>query len=266
MLASVGITMMEYIEVEQAVHMRGLRVVLSPGLPQPWSEAAKSLLYLKRLPYVRVRQELFGENVPLSRWTSQASAPVAVWNDEPPRSNWIDQLYLFERLAPEPRMIPEDFEQRVLMFGLAREICGECGYTWRRRHELVREYTGSALDEQTHAIFKAHGDKYGFTAELGAIAVDKLTEILRRLGAHLESQRRAGSQYFIGRSLTALDVYWACHATTILPLPQEICPMAENYRAAYTATNPKILAAVSPILLTHRDYIYQQHLELPLTF
>ncbi len=246
--------------------MRGLRVVFSPGLPQPWSEAAKGLLYLKKIPYVKVRQELFGENLPLLKWTAQASAPVAVWNDEPPRSGWIEQLYLFERLAPEPRMIPNDFDQRVTMFGLAREICGECGYTWHRRHELVRKHTAAAPDEQTRATFQAHGDKYGFTPELGVTAVDKLTEILRRLGSHLEEQRQRGSRYFIGDSLTALDVYWACHATTILPLPHELCPMPDNFRAAYTATNPQILAAVSPLLLAHRDFVYQRHLELPLWF
>jgi glutathione S-transferase len=258
--------MIEYVEVEQAIGMSGLRVVLSPGLPQPWSEAAKGLLHIKRIPYIKVRQELFGENLPLLRWTAQASAPVAVWNDEPPRSSWIDQLYLFERLAPEPAMIPSDFDQRILMFGLAREICGECGYTWHVRHEVVQKHTASAPDEATRATFKAHGDKYGFTPKLGATAVDKLTEILLRLGAHLERQRRHGSKYFVGNSLTALDVYWACHATTILPLPPEVCPMPETFRAVYTATNPRILAAVSPILLAHRDFIYQKHLELPLSF
>jgi len=258
--------MMTYVEVEQAINMPGLRVVLSPGLPQPWSEAAKSLLYVKKLPYIKVRQELFGENLPLLRWTAQASAPVAVWNDEPPRSSWIDQLYLFERLAPEPQMIPDDFGERSLMFGLAREICGECGFTWRMRHEVVRKHTESAPDETTRSLYRAHGDKYGYTPALGVLAVEKLTEILRRLGAHLESQKRRGSKYFIGDSFTALDIYWACHATTILPLPHEVCPMADNFRAAYTATNPQILAAVSPILLAHRDYIYERHLELPLQF
>lgn len=258
--------MITYIEVEQAIKMSGLRVVLSPGLPQPWSEAAKSLLYVKKLPYVKVRQELFGENIPLLRWTAQASAPVAVWNDEPPRSSWMDQLYLFERLAPEPRMIPEEFEQRVLMFGLAREICGEWGYTWRTRHEVVRKHTETAPDDATRSLFKAHGDKYGYTPELGVVAVEKLTEILRRLAGHLESQKRRGSRYFIGNTLTALDIYWACHATTIRPLPPEVCPMPENFRAVYTASNPKILAAASPILLEHRDYIYETHLELPLQF
>jgi glutathione S-transferase len=258
--------MIEYVEVDDAIALPGLRMVLTPTLPQPWSEAAKSILYLKRLPYIKVRQEPFGENRPLLRWTSQASAPVAVWNDEPPRSNWIDQLYLFERLAAEPRLIPADFDQRTLMFGLAREICGEQGYTWHTRHEVVRKHAEAAPDAATRETFRAHGEKYGFTPALGVTAVDKLTEILNKLTASLKAQRRAGSRYFIGDSLTALDIYWACHAVTLRPLPHDVCPMPDAFRAVYTATHPKILAAADPILFEHRDYIYQRYLELPIEF
>ena len=34
--------MAEYIEVEQARAMSGLRLVLTPGVPGPWSEAARA--------------------------------------------------------------------------------------------------------------------------------------------------------------------------------------------------------------------------------
>ena len=54
--------MAEYIDVERARAMTGLRLVLTPGVPGPWSEAAKSILYVKKLPYVKVRQELGGAN------------------------------------------------------------------------------------------------------------------------------------------------------------------------------------------------------------
>jgi len=74
--------MAEYIEVERARAMPGLRLVLTPGVPGPWSEAAKGILHVKKLPYVKVRQELGGENRALLDWTAQASAPVLVWNEK----------------------------------------------------------------------------------------------------------------------------------------------------------------------------------------
>ena len=93
--------MAQYIEVEQAVGMQGLRVVLTPGVPGPWTEAAKGILHVKQIPFVKVRQELMGENLPLINWTRQATAPVFVYNDERPRTVWIEPLTFAERLAPE---------------------------------------------------------------------------------------------------------------------------------------------------------------------
>jgi hypothetical protein len=111
--------MAEYVEVERARAMSGLRLVLTPGVPGPWSEAAKGVLHVKKLPFVKVRQELGGENRALLDWTAQASAPVMVWNEEWPRSLWNDQLYLAERLQPNPPLVPANLEDRVLMFGYA---------------------------------------------------------------------------------------------------------------------------------------------------
>src|SRR5260370_15955561 len=75
--------MAEYIEVEQAIAMTGLRVVLSPGVPGPWSEAAKAILYVKKIPYVKVRQELGGGNVRLRHSPKQTTAPALVQTNEP---------------------------------------------------------------------------------------------------------------------------------------------------------------------------------------
>ncbi len=51
----------------------------------------------------------------------------------------------------------------------------------------------------------------------------------------------------------------------IKPLPAEQCPMAEALRPAFEAMDDTTRAALDPILLAHRDAIYAQHLELPLT-
>src|SRR5208282_555635 len=110
--------MAHYIEVDDAIGMSGLRVVLTPGVPGPWSEAAKGILHVKKIPYVKVRQELGGPNLPLRRWSAQTTAPVFVYNDERPRSLWSDQLFLVERLEPSPPLIPANLKDRALMFGL----------------------------------------------------------------------------------------------------------------------------------------------------
>jgi hypothetical protein len=41
--------MAQYIEVDQAIPMSGLRVVFSPDLPGPWSESAKGILHVKKI-------------------------------------------------------------------------------------------------------------------------------------------------------------------------------------------------------------------------
>ena len=135
--------MAEYIDVERARAMSGLRLVLTPGVPGPWSEAAKGVLYVKKLPYVKVRQELGGENRALLEWTAQASAPVMAWNEEWPRSLWNDQLYLAERLQPDPPLVPANLEDRVLMFGYANEICGVNGFGWSTRVMIIRDGLGN---------------------------------------------------------------------------------------------------------------------------
>src|SRR5260370_12275550 len=121
--------MAECIDVDQAIGMTGLRVVLSPGVPGPWSEAAKGILHVKKIPYVKVRQELGGENVPLLNWTKQTTAPAFVYNNERPRTIWNDQLILAERLPPQPALIPSNIEDRALVVGYSNGLCGEnaCG-------------------------------------------------------------------------------------------------------------------------------------------
>ena len=131
--------MANYISVAQARTMSGLRIVASPGSIAPWSEAIKQIFTLKRVPYALVAQKLPGPDLELKDWTAQSSAPVTVWNDERPRSTWLEQLYLAERLAPDPSLIPAAVADRVLMFGLINEICGETGLAWSGRLRYLHQ-------------------------------------------------------------------------------------------------------------------------------
>lgn len=255
--------MAEYIDVAHAMTLPGLRVVLTPGIPGPFSEAAKGILHVKRLKYIKARQDVLGPNPDLLRWTAQTTAPVACWNDEPPRCTWIEQLFLFERLAPEPRLVPEDWDDRVLMFGLSNELMGENGFSWNRRHLMVRDFTRPDRDASTREIYEKLGRKYWYGPAVAAAAPGRCAEILRRFAERLEAQRAGGSPYFIGASLTALDIYWATAAAMLEPLPDAQCAMAPLFREVYTNTDPVVHAATAPILMAHRDFIYREHLELP---
>jgi len=245
--------------------MSGLRVVLTPGVPGPWSEAAKGILFVKKLPYVKVRQELGGANRALLDWTSQASAPVMVWNQEWPRSIWNDQLNLAERLQPNPPLIPAKLEDRALMFGYANEICGENGFGWSKRLMIMRQGLGNP-DEAGRRLFTYLVEKYGYDKAAAEAAPARLVGILQALTARLEQQRGRGSRFFIGDSLSALDIYWATFAAMLNPLPDELCPLSPAFRRVYTNTDPDIKQATAPILLEHRDFIYHSFLQLPVDF
>ncbi|HJU11722.1 MAG TPA: hypothetical protein VJ728_12640 [Candidatus Binataceae bacterium] len=256
--------MAQYVEVEQAVGMNGLRVVLSPGVPGPWSEAAKGILHVKKLKYTKVRQELGGENRPLLQWSSQTTAPVFVYENERPRSLWNDQLYLAERLAPNPPLIPERLEQRALMFGLANELCGENGFGWSRRLMMLdATLSNPNAPEAAKSGAGFLGRKYGYAPVAAQAAPTRVVEILRALGQQLDTQRSKGSRFFIGDSLSALDIYWAAFAALIQPLPDDLCKMSPGFRRMYTCNDSAVAAAASQQLLEHRDFIYNEFLELP---
>jgi glutathione S-transferase len=247
--------------------MPGLRIVLSPGGPGPWSEAAKSICYVKKLSYVPVAQEVGGPNPELKEWTAQTSAPAVVWNDERPRSIWNDQLYLFERLAAKPQLIPESIEDRITMLGCANEICGEEGLGWARRLMMFhRTMSRSDSGGRGRALMGPMAEKYGYEENAALSAADRVAEILRSLAQRLENQRKAGSRFLIGNQLSALDIYWATFAAMLAPLPQEVCPMAPGLRRMYTDIGPAAEAELKPSLLEHRDFIYREYLELPLDF
>jgi hypothetical protein len=256
--------MADYIDIEQAKTLPGLRLVLPPGRPNPWGEALKGICYVKKIPYVRVRKAQ-GHDAALQAWTSQSSAPVAAWNDERPRSTWIEQLYLAERLAPEPALIPINIEDRALMFGCSNELCGENGLGWSRRLMLLHTtLTNPQSDDAARTFASYMGGKYGYDQATAKTAPARVAQILRLLDARLVQQRAAGRKFFIGDRLSALDIYWATFAVLIQPLPPDLCPIPEPLRVSFTNTDPVVGAAVTPALMAHRDFIYREYLELPM--
>ena len=235
-----------------------MRLVLTAGVPGPFGEAARYVFDVKKIPYVRVAQIPVQSDDALRAWTAQTSAPVAILDDERPRSSWVEILYLAERLSSTPRLIPQDPTLRMLMFGLAHEICGDGGFGWQRRLMMVHAQPDGVL---------AHlGLKYGYTPETGAAAPERSAEILRTLSQTLLAQRERGSRYLVGNELTAVDLHWAAFSPMLEPLPPELCPMPAGLRAAYALPSGAVRDAADPLLLEHRDFIYRDHIGLPLDF
>ena len=257
-----------YVSIAEALEDAG--PANHPGaiaVPGPWREACKGIFHLKKVPYVPVTGLADGTDRELVEWTAQNSAPVAIWNDERPRSTWIEQLFLAERLGPTPSLIPANSGDRIEMFGYANEICGERGFGWSKRLTMIGSTVSNPqTPEATRNFWLKFGTKYGYSAEDAKAAPARMIEILRLLDARLSSQQSKGSKFFIGNQLSALDIYWATFAALLRPLEPELCPMATGFRSFYTETNPDVVAAITPRLLAHRDFIYREYLELPIVF
>jgi glutathione S-transferase len=252
----------EYVNVDEAIARSGLRMVVVGGIPSPWGEAAKGILHIKRIPWCAVR--LSYDSEPMKQWAGQRSGPVAVYNDDKPRSGWAEILLLAERLAPEPSLLPADAADRALAFGLAHEICGEGGLGWTRRLQMVHAgLQGSGGFAPRVAQYLSR--KYGYSPEAGVAAPQRLAALLRMLAARLHAQQAAGSGYYFGDRVTVVDIYSATFTAMFRPLPPEQCAMDAATRQAFELRDPVTEAALDPILLAHRDRMYAEHLELPLS-
>ena len=260
---------MDYIDIAEARDRKGLRLVLTAGVPGPWGEAAKGVFHVKKIPYAPVRQDGGQPNDELRSWTGYDNAPQAVYENERPRIGWSEILFLAERLEPTPSLVPSDPRERATMFGLMHELASEMGFAWCRRlqlfHPILQLPEGTAPAALTDSISRM-ARKYGYSPDQAAVADRRVLEILELLSSVLREQKERGSDFFVSTTLSAVDIYWATFAAMVDPLPPEQCPMDDAMRGAYTVTDEKTLAAVDPILLEHRDRTYRDYLELPLRF
>jgi glutathione S-transferase len=252
----------EYVSVDEAIARRGWRMVVVGGVPSPWGEAAKGILHIKGIDWAAVR--LVYDSEPLKAWAGQRSGPVAIYDDERPRPGWAEILLLAERLAPTPALLPKDAAERALAFGLAHELCGEDGLGWARRLQLIHAgLQGAGGFPPRVAAYLAK--KYGHSPEAGSAAGARVVALLEMLAARLKAQREAGSRYYAGNALSAVDVYSATFMALLAPLPHEHCAMEASSRAALETLDAATAAALDPMLLEHRDMMYRERLALPLS-
>jgi glutathione S-transferase len=253
--------MLQYLSFKEIVEHPGLRIVLVKGMPSPWGQAAKTIFEIKGLDYVAAPWVGGEPNEDIVAWGGEASAPVVAWASEKPIHRWIDILYLAERLAPKPALIPADAMQRALMIGLSHEICGEMGIGWNRRLQLFAPALASGKAPSGIARM---GGKYGYNEGDAKAAGERIAGSLRALTAQLKSQHTRGVHYFVGDALSALDIYWTAFANLLDPLPKEQCPMPDAYRPGFTVSDPTVKSALDPLLLEHRSRIFREHFRSPM--
>lgn len=250
-----------YIDVDEAIAADGLRMVIVSNVPSPWGEAAKGILHIKSIPWSAVR--LAHDNPALKEWAGELTGPIAIYNDEKPRAGWLEILFLAERLAPAPSLIPADTKERAAMFGLCHEFFGFDGLCDARRlHSVHGGLTGAGGFPEPIAKYLGH--KYGYTPERGEAAGKRVIDLLNMLSSQLKAQKTAGSDYYFGNSPTAADIYSAVSIAMFAPLPPEHCDMNERTRKTFNMVDDATQAALDPILIEHRDMMYAKHLELPL--
>jgi glutathione S-transferase len=257
---------MNYLSVAEARQTPGLRLVLTAHMPGPWGEAAKAVLGARNVAFTPVEQLAMEKNEDLFAWTGLRNAPIAVLNDDPPQSTWHEILLLTERIGTGPSLIPDDPLDRALAMGLSTEICGPDGFGWSRRLELIGRPTTRNPSAAGNYDMQRMTRSYGVNQETIERAPKRMAQIMSALAKQLHEQKAAGSKYLLGNRLSAPDLHWAAFSLFVSPLPADKCPMPDFMRENYTHLTPELAAALDPILLSHRAFIYENHVRLPLDF
>ncbi len=257
---------MDYSAPEQARDMPGLRLALTAGLPAPYSMSARAILDYKGVPFTPVYQRGAGTNSELVAWTGHRNAPVAVYENESPRIGWLEILNLAERLGKGPSLFPDDIDDRMLMVGLTNELIGENGLVWQMRL-LMLGAGGPERSAQEAQKNPMYGD-YGYSEAAHKAAPARVQAILERFTQHASARVdiEGGKPYIMGGDrLSALDIYWAYFSQLLSTLPIEQCPTPEGLKNSYDRGGA-LVGGCAPLLIAQRDWVFANHLPLPVTF
>ena len=253
---------MDYLSIEEARDTDGLRLVLVAGTPGAWGECMKAVYHVKKIDYKPVAQRMQKSEDAMFEWTGQTSAPVVAYNNERIRVTWENMLWHAEQLQPDPPLIPKNIPERIEVFGLLRELAGECGFAWDRRLHSIAVSGGP----DANPLLAYLADKYGYSEQELQASYVRTSALLGHFSEKLQQQKAAGSNYYVGNQLSAADIYAAVlFSIMINPLPHQDIPMPDGMRWGFSQPM-ECLESAQPILFKHRDYIYEKYLTLPLDF
>lgn len=262
-----GIVPLQYVSAAEARALPGLRLALTAYFSAPWSEAAKSFFRLRSVPFVPVEQIAFDPNSDLVAWTGVRNAPVAMYEDEPARSGWLEILMLAERIGSGASLLPDDAGERALCLGLCTEIASEEGLGWTCRMLTLTHLWGDGeLSPDAPPGAAGARREYRYSAQGAADAPRRIAAILANLSDQLASQRARNSEFLIGDRLSAADVLWAHFSAFLAPPPHDICPMPEFQRDLYQANSHYFSDVMDRALLEHRDRMLAKHLGITMDF
>lgn len=252
-----------WLTLEEAVRTPGIRLVLARfGLPSPWSEFCRAVFDTKGIDYRKVDgRDPDGSYHALRSLSGQESVPVVLIGHETPRSSWLEQLYAAERFAPHAPLLPSQPHSRALVIGLMAELCGEGGFGWNRRLQMIERLTAASAHPRDQQIGLYLKHKYG--ASHGQDPAARCREIVALLADRLRRQLEVGKTVLFGERLSALDLAWAAFAALIEPLPEDQCAMSPRWRDLYRWQSHGLEGGDIEMLLAHRDRIYERHLRLP---
>lgn len=107
--------------------------------------------------------------------------------------------------------------------------------------------------------------QYGYSETAKDAALDKSRQIIDYFTRHVHAQRGQDSRYLIGTQLSALDVYWAYFSQILGTLSEAQCPMPAGLRKSYELGSSAV-GGCDPLLIEQRDWIFANHLSLPMVF
>lgn len=253
-----------YVDPQVAREARGVRLIVSGILPSPWSEAAKAIFHVARVPVLGVRWRRGDDE--LRSWTGAHNLPVVLYDDEPPRTGWAEILALAERLGGGGwSLVPPDPERRVRHHGLVHELAAEGGVGWCSRLVML---DGSLASQGARSfplpVARYLAGKYGYSPERAQAARRRVVEGLALCDAQLARSQAAGGRYMMGEEPSALDLFVATFLTTML-FDEGACPMMRpELRPAFAYLTEQLASDVPSALAAHRAFLFREHLPYPI--
>jgi len=269
-----------FVDIPTALGARGLRLIVVGAVPSPWSEAAKAILRVKGLDAMLVRFRIRDPDLMLA--TGTHNAPVALFDDEPPRTGWAEILALAERLGGRCALVPAAATDRVRLYGLGHEICGENGLGWCTRLLIIHHsLTTAGARGLAPRIAGYLARKYGYDPGVVPAARARILALFQSLEHELAAGGSAGGStggsagaervarpgpYFFGTALTAVDLYAATFLTSFVGLGAEDTALGPDVASIFDGLIADLGAAVPASLLAHRRLVFREHLPGPIVF